>query len=258
MVTGTRTRKGVHEMKNLTLLCFVCAALGALALPAGAEPYWVAYEGNDLPENEGWNRYWGNADGEYQGPGAYRTVEDGILTMDSLYDLEVYDFVEITLPGLIDPDPGETFIAEWRLKVEQVDGRVDPSIGIFSDTAMVLGFEFDEDSLISVFEDFRETPITPGVFHEYHLVTHDMQLYELYIDGALAIEGAFSQNLGLSTVGWGDGCHPAASRTQWDYFRFGVVPEPSTLFLFLGICAATLRRATRIQDCRSTTNKKEL
>lgn len=240
------TITGKHGMKSMMLLCFVCAALGALALPAGAEPYWIAYEGNDLPENEGWNRYWGNADGEYQGPGAHRTVEDGILTMDSLYDMEVYDFAELTLPGQIDPDPGEMFIAEWRLKIEQVDGRVDPSICISSDTAMVLGFEFDEDSLISVFEDFRETPITPGAFHEYRLISSDMRLYELSIDGVLAVEGNFEQNLATSYIAWGDGCTPAASRTQWDYFRIGVVPEPNAIWLFLCL-NATLVSCKRIR-----------
>lgn len=241
----TITRK--RGTRSISLLCVVCAALGALALPAGAEPYWITYEGNDLPENEGWNRYWGNADGEYQGPGAYRTVEDGILTMDSLYDLEVYDFVEMTLPGQIDPDPGETFIAEWRLKVEQVDGLIDPAVWIFSDTAMVLGFDYGVSFMRSVFENYRVIPITPGMFHEYRLISADMHIYELYIDGAIAIEGQFSQNLGQSTVGWGDNAHPAACRTQWDYFRFGVVPEPDAIFLFLSLSAATLSRK-RVHD----------
>jgi len=47
------------------LLMFSVAALLAMASSALGEPYWITYEGNDLPENEGWNRSWGNDDGQY-------------------------------------------------------------------------------------------------------------------------------------------------------------------------------------------------
>ncbi len=36
-----------------------------------------------LPEEFGWSRNWRNWDGQYQGAGAYRTVDNGILTYDS-------------------------------------------------------------------------------------------------------------------------------------------------------------------------------
>ncbi len=103
-------------MKRVALLLFTLAALGMLVVPAGAEPYWITYEGNDLPENEGWNRYWGNADGEYQGGGAIRTIEDGVLTMDSLYDPWVWDWAYIERPGQMDPELGETLNGDcwWK------------------------------------------------------------------------------------------------------------------------------------------------
>ena len=106
------------------MLCFVVAALGGLASMAGAAEYWITYEGNALPEDEGWNRYWGDADGEYHGDGAIRTVQDGILTMDTLHDPWIYDYAQLFLPGQIDPDPGELFVMEWRLKIDQVDGSI--------------------------------------------------------------------------------------------------------------------------------------
>ena len=84
----------------------------ALTASAAAEPYWITYEGNDYPENVGWERVWGNWDGPYQGDGAVRTLEDGVLTLDTLYDDGVVDFYKIERPGAIDPGPGELFVME--------------------------------------------------------------------------------------------------------------------------------------------------
>ena len=39
------------------LLSYACADA------ANAEQCWIAYEGNDFPENEGWRRIYGNEDG---------------------------------------------------------------------------------------------------------------------------------------------------------------------------------------------------
>ena len=56
-------------MKHLVLLLFVAAAV---AKPAMAEQYWVAWEGNDYPENEGWERW--NHDPDWV---ADRSISDG-------------------------------------------------------------------------------------------------------------------------------------------------------------------------------------
>ena len=40
-------------------LFVLVAVLGGLVMPAGAEEYWITYECNELPENEGWDRHWG-------------------------------------------------------------------------------------------------------------------------------------------------------------------------------------------------------
>jgi len=229
-------------MKTYFLLLSVWAALGGLASTAGAAEYWITYEGNDLPENEGWNRYWGDAGGAYHGDGAIRTVQDGILTMDSLHDLEIYDYAQLFLPGQIDPDPGETFVMEWRLKVDRVDGRRDPNIGVFSDHGMAAAFVFGEESFYSLFDDDEEIPIVSGVFHEYRLVSPNMQVYELYVDGDLAVEGTFWQGVGFSEIFWGPSAHPAASRSHWDYARFGVIPEPAPLPMVMAAGCIVFKR----------------
>jgi len=204
---------------------------------AHAERYWIAWEGEDFPENEGWTRVWGNWDGQYEGPGAIRTLEDGILTYDSLYDDGVYDFSVMYRPGQMDPEPGELFVMEWRLNVEEVDSWYgDPGVVLSSDEAWVLGLRFAYDRIYSVFEDYLEIPFTAGGFHTYRVESADMRQYDLYIDSELARHGTFTHSVGPSEVTWGEGVQGVASLHHWDYFRFGVVPEPtSALLLGLGL-----------------------
>jgi hypothetical protein len=214
---------------SLVLISTLCA----FTATATAEPYWIAYEGNDLPENKGWNRRWGNWEGPQQGE-ASRTVENGILTMDSLDDDGVYDFAYLELPGQIDPGPGELFVMQWRLKVDEViGGWFDPAVSLGSDSAGRAGFGFYRDRVESSFETNVSATFSPGMFHEYHFLSRDMLSYELHIDGELALEGEFWDGLTESFVGWGDGVQGTASRAHWDFFRFGVVPEPQSLFCVL-------------------------
>ena len=215
--------------------------VGVLLLGAGApglhgSPWWVAYEADDgrLPEEVGpWKRNWGNWQGQYQGPGAYRTIKDGILTYDSLYDKGVFDFSYIKRPGAMDPGPREFFLAEWRVNVLRVTDQGDPSTTIASDDAWVVGFWFGEDRVFSIFEGYLQIPITAHVMHSYRLVSSDMRQYQLYIDGLLARAGGFSKRVGPSQVGWGDGTQGSGSLHEWDYYRVGVVPEARTAASFL-------------------------
>jgi hypothetical protein len=238
------------------MLLFVLAALGVLVGTAGAEPYWITYEGNDLPENEGWGRSWGNDDGQYHGDGAVRTLEDCILTMDSLYDLRVYDYAYRYLYGAVDPDPGELFIAEWRVQVDKTTGDgYDALVGFASDEAHLLSFGLFPDHVESIWEDGVTLSIAPGVFHAYRLETWDMASYELYIDGVLVREGTFWQGSLESKLGWGDAVSGAANRSHWDYVRMGVVPEPCSLLLLTGmwICVRRGRVAhPSLRDGRAT------
>jgi hypothetical protein len=192
-----------------------------------------------MPEEFGWTRNWGNWHGQYQGPGAYRTLENGILTYDSLYDPGVFDFSYIEDPGWpIDPGPNELLIMEWRLKVDTVTGWYrDPSVALVSDTGWTVGFGFGVDHVASGFEPGVIIPVAPGVYHDYQLRSWDMLTYTLYIDGQFARIGSFWEAFPPSYVGWGDGVQGAASLHHWDWFRFGVVPEPASVILLLAVTA---------------------
>ncbi len=214
------------------------AALGASSL---ADQYWISWDGTDWPENQGWTRIWGNWDGLYQGEGAHRTLEDGVLTYDSLFDDGVYDFSRVYRPGQMDPAPGELFVMEWRLKVLQVDGYADPDVGVSSNDAWRLGLEFGYDRIYSIFEGYLEIPFAAGAWHSYAVVSSDMRTYDLYIDGELAREGNFVHLVSPGRIGWGDAIQGAASLHSWDYFRFGVVPEPVPLVMVLVVGASVVR-----------------
>jgi len=205
------------------------AGLGAI--PVLGDTYWIAWEGEGetagLPEQFAWSRNWGNWDGQYQG-GAYRTLEDGILTYDSLYDPGVCDF-SYMYPGQVDPGPGEMLVMAWRLKVDTVTGWYrDPGVDLTSDSGWAVGFVFGVDHVESAFEDDVIIPTAPGVFHDYELRSSDVMSYELHIDGELARIGSFWEAFPPSYVAWGDFIQGAASRHRWDYFRLAVFVAPQT------------------------------
>lgn len=228
---------------SMTVRNAVFAFMIALMVgPAGADQYWVAYEGNDFPENEGWTRII-----EGDGP-AVRTLADGVLTIDSLRSRQIADFYRIDRQ--IDPAPGEEFVMRWRLRVNQVEGTwpYDPGVALFSDDDWGLGFEFGEAEIRSVFEH-RSFALVPGVFHQFEVRSHDMRQYDLIVDGLPFFQGAFwKPAVTRSYVAWGDAGVGSASVAEWDYFEFGVVPEPTcqtlaVVVIALARCSFRLGRA---------------
>ena len=219
----------------LRMLMFLAAVSYATAGIAAAEPYWVAYEGNDFPENEGWERVFCDADGTVGQGGAVRTIEDGALVLDSRESVMIVDFYNWSQP--IDPDPGETFIMRWRLRVDDIPSSYprDPVAGVFSGASTAVSFQISEDRIRSTFESGNEATFVPNVFHTFEFTSVDMVSYELLIDGVVRLSGAFEAVHETSRVGWGDGIQGGRSLTTWDYFEFGVVPEPHSLPLILAL-----------------------
>jgi hypothetical protein len=207
-------------MSRLTSVGMLAGLLlgGSAAL---AEPYWFAFEfndPNDLPQGSGWLR-------RYQ-PQPFAVVENGVLTYDS-NDPQSYDFWEYSRPGALDPGANEVFMIEWKLWTEWVSYWGDPGVSVMSDDAWVVNLVFDVD-VIHSFHEYVDIPIPPGDWHAYALISADMRAYELYIDGVLARQGWFAHRFIESLLQWGDVVQGAASRHQWAYFRFGVVPVPQT------------------------------
>jgi hypothetical protein len=213
----------------------VAVAVATWPSTVHGEEYWVAYEGQQLPEKLGWNH-------NSSSPPARRLLENGSLTIDGLDDVRIFDFYQNE--HRIDPAPGELFLLQWRVLVSEVRSvrGLDPGVSVFSDSKWAVGFELGVDRIVSAFEGGAAAYFEPGVFHEFELHSTDMRQYELLIDGELARRGEFWLSLVSSRVGWGDVIFGAASLSTWDYVRFGVVPEPSACVIVLGLFLGHLKK----------------
>lgn len=222
-------------LRHARLALAVCL-LGSTPV-ARAAPYWVAYEGDDYPENVGWNRWTGYG-------GAERWLEDGCLVIDSRASQMIYDYYKISRQ--IDPEPGELFISEWRIRVVETYGYHEAGLGFAPDGGGTLGLAYHVDRVYSDWEGWSEA-IAPGTFHEYRIESSDMEQYSFWIDNVWVRNGAWDlDSSNRSFVGFGDQGNGggAKSLVEWDYVRFGVVPERSglTMALMAITCCVGRRR----------------
>jgi hypothetical protein len=226
-------------------LFVLVAALGVLAMPARAEPYWIAYEADDFPENVGWRRIYRNENGWYQG-GAERSIENGIFTLDTRRHDMICDYYKIERQ--MDPQPGETFLAEWRLRVVEANRSMEAGVWVARDEPPgYVRAEYLEDELW-VGREHWSHPIDPYVFHTYQIQSTDMVDYSLWIDGERVHDGAFYVPTGAdSFLAFGDFWYGGAvtSLTEWDYVRFGVVPEPTSSTSFVFAMLLLIKKARR-------------
>ncbi|MBK8914835.1 MAG: hypothetical protein IPM64_09605 [Phycisphaerales bacterium] len=214
---------------------------GSVVAGAAAAPYYVAYEGNDFPENEGWERLYGDENGEGNG-GATRSLVNGELVLDSLRSPQIYD--SYLFRRALNPGPGEFFFFEWRLNVLANNGpAADSIITIARDGRGTLSLQVGNADVYSE-REFWRLPLMPGVPHAFRVESADMLSYSLYVDGTFARNGIWDLNsLNESYVGFGDGRlgGGVTSLASWDYVRFGTVPEPAASALGSMLLALFLR-----------------
>ena len=219
------------------LLLFAAGLSCALTGVAHAAPYWVAYEGDDFPEDAGWHR-------TAFGGGAERTLEAGVLRLDSLGSTEIVDAYQIDRE--IDPESGELFVAEWSVRIAANLNHRDSGVVIAPDGGGTLSLEYTFDQLVSQREGWS-IPIVPLEFHTYRIESLDMENYSLWIDGAFARNGEWDLfSLNRSFFAFGDTTQfgGTGSVTEWDYVRFGVIPEPPSYLCLTLLLACTFQRRT--------------
>jgi hypothetical protein len=218
-------------MRILTILTSLVLVSGA-----AAEQFWCEYDPSSglYPEECGWDRL-------VMGGGDQRSLDGGVLTLDSSAGPGVIDCYGISHP--VDLGPGESFVVEWRLRVDEVDGAAHPPVK----PAITVGFNgygwatfaYAEGSLSSELES-TWIDFDPYVFHDYSLTTSDLLTYTLSIDGSVAHSGRLVTPCFNSAVDWGDKATGATSVSEWDYVRLGVVPEPSGALLITSACLAAI------------------
>jgi hypothetical protein len=214
-------------------------AAGLCVCLVQAEQFWISYDAacGQYPEQVGWTR-------TTHAGGAVRSISDGILTLDSTADPMIEDCYRIDRP--ITPGPGEMFVAEWRVCVAQQSGYWEVLAGAQADDGGQVVLDYKEDYVRS-FWDGWSLPIASGAFHTYRLESTTMHDFSLWIDGTYAHSGAFDRpGPPIPFVAFGDASYGAStSLTEWEYFRFGVVPEPGAIALAFAVCAYVARRRGR-------------
>jgi hypothetical protein len=212
------------------LLIFVVALSCAGFSAANAEQYWIAYEGDDFPENVGWERTFGDGHNPPQDE-PDRWLENGHLVIDTSRNGQLWEYYSHALQ---DPSGDELFAAQWRVRADLFSGTHDNGVVIArGDVPGHVAFYLRE-GLLEVATDGVLIPIAPDVSHEYYFQSPDMTSYSLSIDGELAYTGYFETDTFLQGyLAFGAGTQGARSRSYWDYMRFGVVPEADTFLLWM-------------------------
>jgi hypothetical protein len=234
-----------------------------LASAARGDLFWKTWEGNHYPEQEFWQRY-------TRGGGAQRTLGDGLMTLDGMASGAIVDEYLWFQPVVL--DPMEYLRVDWRVRIDDEAGPLGDA-GIVLDVGnQSVALTYTENAIYSEFEGWIGT-FAPGVFHTYSLTSRNLSGYDLRVDGQLVFTGCLVALPDDSGLCWGDLCEGDASRSTWDYVRWGVlsgftplynghvirdceirsgtVPEPSadlllgsaSLALFLSL-ARKLRRCT--------------
>jgi hypothetical protein len=230
----------------MRMLTFALAALGVLVAQAGADEYWITYEGNDFPENEGWER-------RTREGGAVRWLEDGSLALDSTASLRITD--SYRHEDIRRPESGELFVAEWRTRVDEFVRYYDAVVNLARPAPLGdLTIEHATDH-IRILDDWTIIDVEPGIFHEYRLESEDMDAYTVSVDGVPVYDGQFQTPSLLDPfLSFGDSRVGAASVSRWDYVRFGIVPEPGSLVLVMFLWAVG---AAWLAEARTDRNGRE-
>lgn len=225
----------------------VTLALALLAAPQAASADVVSYEGDVFPEDQGWERL-GTFDAD-------RWLVDGWLVQE--VDLGVWD----PLPGgeqdyyrgLIPQFAGAPFFIEWRVVTDaprtEIDGVGGSALAVAGGSVMYhFTIAADQVRLVrGVPFDNIWVDIEPQVEHTYRLEVNRNVNFEWFIDGELIISEIPEDDFPTADarITWGASMWLTPSRNEWDYVRFGTIPEPATFLLLLGGAGLVLRRRTK-------------
>jgi len=195
----------------------------------------ITYNGDVFPESVGWERV-GTFDAD-------RSLVDGQLVID--VDLGVWD----PLPGgeqdfykrSIAEFAGEPFFLEWRCVTNapntEIGGVGGSAINAWG-TGVANHFTITGDRVRLIRDNFLPivfVDIDPAVSHTYRLEYYRDESYFWYIDGEIVDSGVPEGDFPNpnSRIIWGSSMWQTPSTNQWDYIRYGVIPEPGTLLLLI-------------------------
>ncbi len=129
------------------------------------------------------------------------------------------------------------FFIEWRVETDgdqsEIDGTAPALVSAWSFGSVLYHFTIAKDQV----RFLRDTllpilwiDIEPDVPHTYRLELFGEDLYIWYIDGEVIDSGVPEAAYPSSTpsIGWRAKAWFLESTTQWDYIRYGTIPEPGS------------------------------
>lgn len=201
------------------------------------------YDGNALPEEVGWIAFPHGTPEIKLEKGIY------IQTFDAPGDQIFYH------RSIAEFSDAPSFFAEWRVQTDVPASSLDTlqtraSLVLFGNTGVSYHFRFTDFEALFTRSDLSLlfVPITPGVLHTYRIELPDDDTYRFLVDGILVDSGAQPGAFPTvaSEIAWGGRFFAPSHTVQWDYIRYGVIPEPATATLLLiGTTLLTLRRKAR-------------
>ena len=214
-------------MQTRTLLVLFCLSASTVAL-ADAAP--VFFEGDCFPEEIGFERF------EWHKPDRWN--DDGWL----IQEIEVgdgsggpYDGQGDTYHYDLGAYAGSPFFIEWRMITNAPEEEIDPNngaAGVILVGGSVTYYCRMSRSLAKIFRSVPDSThyfeISPDVAHTYRLEVRGDEYYSFAIDDVIVDDGLPeaiwpTPNALLS---FGSRYYLNEHITQWDYVRFGSIPEP--------------------------------
>ncbi len=213
-----------------------------LAPLAKADPCYLRYDADGVfPEEAGWTRFYDD------GAGESRSIDQGVLTLDTLASRDIFDLYEVSDEALT-PNAGEEFSLSWRMQTTAQDAsfpKSDVAVGVINSehsyAILYIGSDFvTEDRFLAGFTELAAS-FAPDVAHTFRFLTRDMETYSLFVDGQPAFTGEFHDYAwrDVPRVSWGDAFVGYASLSQWDFVEVAVTPEPPSV---LAVAACLLLR----------------
>ncbi len=204
----------------------------------------IAYDGTLLPENDGWTRL-GTLD-------AVRSVEDGWFshTVSIPGQLDAYQRSLAEFAGT--PE----FFVEWRVETDAdpslLDSNLTPVVLALGGTSFAYYHVTMTDGRVLLNRSNFLPPVYVSVEggepHSYRIELFGDEFYRWLIDGTVVDSGVpvAAYPTSGSELAWGIHYSVPGHSAQWDYIRYGAIPEPATgALLLLGSFLITRRRLNR-------------